>query len=144
MKCNQQIVKNLIKYFLKAFGQPTATPAAVNGTTIKFQAVNGTDQAVKNNVSQTINTLHQCITAMKEYEAKSIEELRFEDYQAKRKYPQQQPQTQSAFGTSFFGGTTTQQTVGGTAGGGLFGSSGLTQSTSTTGFGLGGTSSKLY
>uniref|UniRef100_A0A8C7S2C4 Nuclear pore complex protein Nup98-Nup96 n=1 Tax=Oncorhynchus mykiss TaxID=8022 RepID=A0A8C7S2C4_ONCMY len=42
---------------------------------------------VKGGVTTSINTKHQCITAMKEYENKSLEELRFEDYQAGRKGP---------------------------------------------------------
>ena len=118
-----------MKIIFKGFGG-TPQPAVV-GTTIKFQAINGTDQAVRNNITQTINTLHQCITAMKEYDPKSLEELRFEDYQAKRKYPQQQ----TGFGTSLFGSTTTAPA---TSSGGIFGSSGLSQSTSSsTGFGLG-------
>ena len=40
---------------------------------------------MKNNIQTTINTHHQCITCMKEYENKSLEELRFEDYSVGRK-----------------------------------------------------------
>ncbi len=42
---------------------------------------------MKNNVSTNINTHHQCISCMKEYENKSLEELRYEDYLAGRKAP---------------------------------------------------------
>lgn len=49
----------------------------------------GTDTMVRNGVNQTINTRHQSITVMKEYETKIFEELRFEDYSANRKVGQQ-------------------------------------------------------
>ncbi|XP_034406780.1 nuclear pore complex protein Nup98-Nup96 isoform X3 [Cyclopterus lumpus] len=57
------------------------------GTTVKFNPPTGTDTMVKGGVTTSINTKHQCITAMKEYENKSLEELRLEDYQAGRKGP---------------------------------------------------------
>lgn len=62
---------------------------ASNGTTIKFVPVTGSDTFVKNSVTQSINIKHLCITCMREYEGKSLEELRFEDYVANRKGPSQ-------------------------------------------------------
>lgn len=56
-----------------------------SGTVIKFQPITSTDTMQKSGVTQTINTKHHCITCMKEYEGKSLEELRWEDYQANRK-----------------------------------------------------------
>lgn len=64
-----------------AFG---ATPQA-SGTVVKFNPITGTDTLQKGSTSQTINTRHFCITCMKEYENKSLEELRYEDYMANRK-----------------------------------------------------------
>lgn len=49
----------------------------------------GQDSLVKSGVQQSINVKHQCITCMKEYEGKSLEELRYEDYLANRKGPSQ-------------------------------------------------------
>lgn len=43
---------------------------------------------MKGGQSSTVNTKQHCITAMKEYEAKSLEEIRIEDYTANRKGPQ--------------------------------------------------------
>ncbi|PNF16103.1 Nuclear pore complex protein Nup98-Nup96 [Cryptotermes secundus] len=80
------------------FGASSTTAAAV-GTPIKFTPVTGSDTVVKNGVTQTISTRHHCITCMKEYESKSLEELRLEDYVANRKGPQQAQQT-GLFGTS--------------------------------------------
>lgn len=70
------------------FGGTTFTATAPNGTTVKFNPPTGTDTMVKSGVSTSISTKHQCITAMKEYETKSLEELRLEDYTAGRKGPQ--------------------------------------------------------
>ncbi|XP_030328960.1 nuclear pore complex protein Nup98-Nup96 [Strigops habroptila] len=99
---------------------PTSFTAAPTGTTIKFNPPTGTDTMVKSGVSTNINTKHQCITAMKEYESKSLEELRLEDYQANRKGP--------------------SNPVGAGAAAGLFGSSTATSSTATGLFGSSTTS----
>lgn len=53
------------------------------GTPVKFNPVSGTDC---NENRQPISTLHQCITVMSEYEAKSFEELKYEDYKANRRF----------------------------------------------------------
>ncbi|XP_061658475.1 nuclear pore complex protein Nup98-Nup96 isoform X2 [Syngnathoides biaculeatus] len=67
------------------FGGSGFSAAQQPGTTVKFNAPTGNDTMVKAGVTTNINTKHQCITAMKEYENKSLEELRLEDYQAGRK-----------------------------------------------------------
>lgn len=85
------------------FGASTFT-AAPTGTTIKFNAPSGTDTMAKGGVTTNISTKHQCITAMKEYESKSLEELRLEDYQANRKGPQNP--VGAAAGTGLFGAST--------------------------------------
>ncbi|KAM7291907.1 hypothetical protein ISCGN_025205 [Ixodes scapularis] len=83
-----------------AFG---AGPAA-SGTTIKFKALTGTDtMMMENGMSCIINTSHQFITCMKEYENKSLEELRLEDYAANRKGGQA--------GMVGFGATTQQSSI---------------------------------
>lgn len=110
------------------FGQPQGFGAATNvpsGTVIKFAVVTGTDTMIKGGINQTISTRHNCITFMKEYEGKSLEELRWEDYQANRKGPQQGAQP----GAGIFG--TMNQPVGG----GLFGSSSIATSSTTPLFG---------
>ena len=49
----------------------------VVGTTIKFNPPTGNDTMMKSGTQQSIQTRHLCITCMKEYENKSIEELRY-------------------------------------------------------------------
>ncbi|XP_033001542.1 nuclear pore complex protein Nup98-Nup96 isoform X3 [Lacerta agilis] len=112
------------------------------GTTIKFNPPTGTDTMVKSGVSTNISTKHQCITAMKEYESKSLEELRLEDYQANRKGPTNPVgagATAGLFGSStatssaatgLFGSTTTNT-------GFSYGQNKTGFGTSTTGFGTG-------
>lgn len=87
------------------------------GTSIKFNPPPGSDTMMKGGQTQSISTKHQCITAMKEYEAKSLEELRVEDYLANRKGPSQTP-------------------AGTAPTGGLFGATSQT-SQASTGFGFG-------
>ena len=84
------------------FGSTAA--AGPVGTTIKFNPPTGSDSMVKNNTQQTISTSHQCISCMKDYENKSLEELRFEDYSAGRKVPGAGTQPGGMFGS-----TTAQQ-----------------------------------
>ncbi|KAG1676393.1 Nuclear pore complex protein Nup98-Nup96 [Nymphon striatum] len=98
-----------------------------SGTTFKFSPVTGNDTMLKNGLSTNINTRLQCITTMKQYEGRSLEELRTEDYLANRKGPQAGSTTFSStslFGqntaaaspASFsFGGTQTKPIFGGTA-----------------------------
>lgn len=67
-----------------SFGTPATTENA--GSSIaKYQPTNSTDTLVKNGQQNNINTRQHCITAMKEYEHRSLEEIRFEDYSANRK-----------------------------------------------------------
>ncbi|XP_052829628.1 nuclear pore complex protein Nup98-Nup96 isoform X1 [Octopus bimaculoides] len=109
------------------FGGSTAT-----GTSTKFQPPVGQDTMVKGGITNNINTRHQCISAMKEYEDKCLEELRLEDYQAGRKGKQQQqslaqPQPQQPTSSNLFGTSTSQATTG-------FGF-GQNKTATTTGFG---------
>uniref|UniRef100_A0A672Y6M6 Nuclear pore complex protein Nup98-Nup96 n=1 Tax=Sphaeramia orbicularis TaxID=375764 RepID=A0A672Y6M6_9TELE len=98
------------------FGGSGFSAAQQPGTTVKFNPPTGSDTMVKAGVTTSINTKHQCITAMKEYENKSLEELRLEDYQAGRKGPT----NPMAAGTgSLFGSATATSS----APTGLFGSS---------------------
>ncbi|XP_066555772.1 nuclear pore complex protein Nup98-Nup96 isoform X3 [Amia ocellicauda] len=99
--------------------------ATQTGTTLKFNPPTGSDTMVKGGVTTSINTKHQCITAMKEYENKSLEELRLEDYQAGRKGPQ----NPMAGGTGVLFGAATAPASTAT---GLFGSS-----ATNTGFSFG-------
>ncbi|KAH9492375.1 Nuclear pore complex protein Nup98-Nup96 [Bulinus truncatus] len=90
--------------------------ASGGGTTIPFNPPNGQDTMMKSGITTNISTRHQCVTAMKEYENKSLEELRFEDYTANRKSKQ----------------------VGTSTTGGLFGQAQATQPSASSGFVFGG------
>lgn len=71
--------------FGSTLGQNVNVPV---GTTIKFVPQTGTDTIMKNGHSSTnISIRLQCITCMREYESKSLEELRLEDYNSNRKGP---------------------------------------------------------
>ncbi|KAM6984594.1 nuclear pore complex protein Nup98-Nup96 [Aplochiton taeniatus] len=104
----------------------TAAQQQQPGTTVKFNPPTGSDTMVKGGVTTSINTKHQCITAMKEYENKSLEELRFEDYTAGRKGPSN-PMA-AATGGMFGAATATAPSTAG----GLFGAS-----ATNTGFSFG-------
>ncbi|XP_052889086.1 nuclear pore complex protein Nup98-Nup96 [Anopheles moucheti] len=116
---NTQTAGGLFGAAKPAFGAATV-PGVVggNGTAVaKYQQTHGTDTLVKNGQTTTVNTKQHCITFMKDYENKSVEELRFEDYAANRKGPQA-----GAPGAGGLFGAGTQST-------GLFGGTGATQST---------------
>ncbi|XP_033229340.1 nuclear pore complex protein Nup98-Nup96-like [Belonocnema kinseyi] len=78
----------------------TNNAAGMTGTYVKFAPVTGTDSMMKNGVTQSISTRHHCITCMKEYEGKSLEELRLEDYNAGRKGGAQGQTTTGLFGAA--------------------------------------------
>ncbi|CAL1545131.1 unnamed protein product, partial [Lymnaea stagnalis] len=121
-----------------AFGGASAA-AASGGTTIPFNPPPGQDTMMKSGVTTNINTRHQCITAMKDYENKCLEELRFEDYTANRKAKQA--------GSTSTGGLFSQtQGTQPTAGSGFVFGGGLgstLQPSNTTGFGGFGNTSTL-
>ena len=80
------------------FGQPSVG-GQQNGTAVaKFQPPQETDTLMKGSTTSYVQTKQQCITFMKEYAERSLEELRIEDYAANRKGPQ------AGAGTSLFGG----------------------------------------
>lgn len=88
---------------MSSFGaQPTQQLVAPVGTTIRFVPLAGTDSLPKSASNPggptVIQTKHQNITAMKEYEGKSVDELRFEDYTANRKGPQVATSSTTPFG----------------------------------------------
>uniref|UniRef100_A0A182MCY3 Nuclear pore complex protein Nup98-Nup96 n=1 Tax=Anopheles culicifacies TaxID=139723 RepID=A0A182MCY3_9DIPT len=116
---NTQTAGGLFGAAKPAFGAATVPGVAGgNGTAVaKYQQTHGTDTLVKNGQTTTVNTKQHCITFMKDYENKSVEELRFEDYAANRKGPQA-----GAPGAGGLFGAGTQST-------GLFGGTGATQST---------------
>lgn len=65
---------------------PFGGAAGSTGTAVvKYQPSHGTDTLMKSGNTTNINTKQHCITAMKEYESKSLEELRLEDYAENRK-----------------------------------------------------------
>ncbi|XP_011153337.1 nuclear pore complex protein Nup98-Nup96 isoform X2 [Harpegnathos saltator] len=115
------------------FGNSNTTTTVPMGTVVKFTPVVTTDSMSKNGISHSISARHCCIVAMKEYESKSYEELRFEDYQVGRKGPQ----NTGLFGTpaqpSPFGNTTAGTSTAGTAFGSMTGGFGTTSQSGSTG-----------
>ncbi|XP_052837184.1 LOW QUALITY PROTEIN: nuclear pore complex protein Nup98-Nup96 [Drosophila gunungcola] len=104
-----------------AFAHPQATAVGATGVNtgtavVKYQPTLGTDTLMKSGQPNNVNTKQHCITAMKEYEGKSLEELRLEDYMCGRKGPQ----AGSAPGAFGFGAQVAQPAQ--PAAGGLFGS----------------------
>ncbi|XP_053680653.1 nuclear pore complex protein Nup98-Nup96 [Anopheles nili] len=144
---NTQTAGGLFGAAKPAFGAATV-PGVVggNGTAVaKYQQTHGTDTLVKNGQTTTVNTKQLCITFMKDYENKSVEELRFEDYAANRKGPQAgAPGAGGLFGagapsTGLFGATGAAQPTGlfgqnqaQPNSGGLFGTSTNTFGATTT------------
>ncbi len=115
----------------------SAAPAQDGTGHTKFQPTTSTDTMMKQGQQSSINTRHQCITCMKEYENKSLEELRCEDYIANRKgigavggggMFGQQPAATSPAGGGVFGQTTSSS-------GGLFGQQQNKPMFGTTGIG---------
>ncbi|KAI8431605.1 hypothetical protein MSG28_016094 [Choristoneura fumiferana] len=122
------------------FGQQ---PAAAGTAHVKYNPVLGTDVVVKSGASQSINIKHHCITCMKEYEGKSLEELRLEDYTAGRKGStagvfggfNQPAEAKPLFGGSTFGQPATTSAPSVFGGGGLGGTGTGFGQTSTFSFG---------
>uniref|UniRef100_A0A6P7GB33 Nuclear pore complex protein Nup98-Nup96 n=1 Tax=Diabrotica virgifera virgifera TaxID=50390 RepID=A0A6P7GB33_DIAVI len=68
------------------FGTTSAFGQQSTGTgSVKFNDIRGTDTMIQNGVDKCVNTKLQTINYMKDYESKSLEELRYEYYAANRK-----------------------------------------------------------
>ena len=93
---------------------------------VKFEPIKAKDTANKNGVTYNVDTLLHCITGMTQYEQKSLEELRLDDYVAGRKGSTTAGGTTGAGGlfaggqAAGLGGAATTGGLAG-AGGGLFG-----------------------
>lgn len=59
--------------------------AATSGTHLPYRATPGADITTRRGAFVAVDTSFECITAMPDYQRKSFEELRWEDYCAKRK-----------------------------------------------------------
>jgi nuclear pore complex protein Nup98-Nup96 len=70
------------------FGQPAATASNYGTATVKYQSQSNIDNLLKGGQTISVTTRQHCITFMKEYQGKSIEELRLEDYMANKKVSQ--------------------------------------------------------
>uniref|UniRef100_A0A8R1U0N8 Nuclear pore complex protein Nup98-Nup96 n=1 Tax=Onchocerca volvulus TaxID=6282 RepID=A0A8R1U0N8_ONCVO len=114
--------------------------SSVSGTTVKFEPPTSTDTMLRNGTNQTISTKHMCITAMKQYENKSLEELRCDDYLANRKGPQSGGlvfgQTSQPSSSLFGSNTNTTQSS-------IFGQNKPLFGSTSTGFGTTTTTSSL-
>ncbi|XP_016897159.1 nuclear pore complex protein Nup98-Nup96-like isoform X3 [Cynoglossus semilaevis] len=79
--------------------------APLTGTAITYTPTTGSDTLVTAGVSVNIQTTQHCITAMEQYQGKSLEELRLEDYLAERKGPanHRRAGTAHVFGSSTIG-----------------------------------------
>ncbi|KAK1124571.1 hypothetical protein K0M31_005949 [Melipona bicolor] len=103
------------------FGNTNTATTSMTGTVVKFTPVITTDSMSKNGISHTISARHCCIASMKEYETKSYEELRFEDYSVGRKGPSTgifgAPAQPSPFGNTGAGTSTATTGFGGMSGG---------------------------
>ncbi len=82
------------------FGQPAATASNYGGlygqtilgtATVKYQPQLNTDNLQRGGQTISVTTKQHCITFMKEYQGKSTEELRLEDYMANKKVSQAGP-----------------------------------------------------
>ncbi|XP_060808331.1 nuclear pore complex protein Nup98-Nup96 isoform X2 [Amyelois transitella] len=121
------------------FGQQAATGTGH----VKYNPLVGTDVVVKGGTSQNVIIKHHCITCMKEYESKSLEELRLEDYTAGRKGSAgggmfggfQQTENKPLFGGSTFGQPATTSAPNVFGGGGALNTSGGFGQTNTFSFG---------
>ncbi|XP_043261339.1 nuclear pore complex protein Nup98-Nup96 isoform X2 [Colletes gigas] len=103
------------------FGNTNVATTSVTGTVVKFTPTITTDSMSKNGISHSISARHYCIASMKEYESKSYEELRFEDYSVGRKGSSTgifgSPAQPSPFGNAGAGTNTATTGFGGISGG---------------------------
>ncbi|VDO99704.1 unnamed protein product, partial [Schistosoma margrebowiei] len=79
-----------------------STSMTSNGTSLAFNPPITTEIMQRGGQPSQVNAKHMCITAMKEYQDKSLEELRLEDYSLNRRGP-----STSAGGTSIFATSST-------------------------------------